>query len=356
MMSIRWRLSWIGGLVAACSFFLIPRDIDERVYDPDSGQLQASTVRRVPISLGLDLRGGVHLALEVDESMVEVVDCRDAIRRAERVVRTRLNEFGTSDPVIQVVGDCRLVVELPGISDPERARSIVQRTAFLEFRITDSEERLRRALPAIDAALGDDGRLSTLLLPGQVPGEFLVPADRAPVVDSLFALAEVRRLVPRGLELKWASQSVSFSGASYRPLYAVESRAIITGAELEQAVAGRDPMTNVAQVRFDLSRSGGRKFAEATERNIGNHLAILLDGRVEGQPPGIRERIASSGRIELGGRSLQEANDLALILRAGALPVPLTVVRSAPSARPSATTRSGQACRRRRSLSPSCCS
>ncbi|MEX1184878.1 MAG: protein translocase subunit SecD [Gemmatimonadota bacterium] len=324
MMSIRRRLIWIGGLVAASVFFLVPRDVEQ-----------------FPIDLGLDLRGGIHLALEVDESNGRVTDCRDAIQRAERIVRARINEFGTSEPVVQIVGDCRLIVELPGITDPERARSIVGRTAFLEFRITDSEEQFRRALPAIDVALRSTNRdtaqatvlssaapgtLSALLLPGQIPGEFLVAEERIAVVERLIATSEVQRLMPRGLDLKWGAQLLSYGGESYRPLLAVESRPIITGEELQQARAGRDPMTNATEVQFELTRTGGRTFAEATGNNIGNHLAILLDGRVEGQPAVIIDRIASSGRISLGGRSLEEANDLALILRAGALPAPLTVV------------------------------
>jgi protein-export membrane protein SecD/preprotein translocase SecF subunit len=336
--SLRWRLIVIVGLAAACIFALVPRDVEQRVYDAASGQMRKTTVRKMPISLGLDLRGGIHLALEVDESNGPVADCADTIRRAEHIVRTRIDEFGTTDPVVQVVGDCRLIVELPAINDPDRAKAIVQRSAFLEFRITDSQDRFRQALPAMDAALrradttainsapGREGLLVTLLQPSQVPGEFLVLEERVAMATSLIARPEVQRLIPRGLELRWGAQTLSFAGDSYRPLYAVDAEPIITGEELQEATAGRDPMTNATEVRFELTRNGGRKFAEATGRNVGKHLAILLDGRVEGQPPVIRDRIASSGRIELGGRSLEEANDLALSLRAGALPAPLHVV------------------------------
>ncbi|MFW6201498.1 MAG: protein translocase subunit SecD, partial [Gemmatimonadota bacterium] len=330
MKRIRWRLVAICGLVAASLFSLIPRDVERRAYDPASGQVRETTVRRVPIDLGLDLRGGIHLALEVDRSRAEVADCADAIRRAERVVRTRVDEFGTSDAVVQVVGDCRLIVELPGVTDPERARSIVQRTAFLEFRLTDPDDRFGRALRAIDEAIaGSDptAALASLLRRGRVPGEFFVPEARADDVERLLARPEVERHIPRGLELMWGSRTLSLGdGEPYRPLYAVDARAIITGDELQRAVAARDPMTGAAEVQFELNRTGARRFADATSRNIGNHLAIVLDGRVEGRPPVIRDRIASSGRIELGGRSLEEANDLALVLRAGALPVPLEVV------------------------------
>jgi len=365
MNSIRWRVITILALVAASAFALVPRNVMQRIYDSSTGQMRDTTIRRVPINMGLDLRGGVHLALEVDESRGVVADCADAIRRAERVVRTRIDEFGTSEPVVQIAGNCRLVVELPGETDPARARSIVERTAFLEFRITDAKEQFRLALPAIDAALrragvagtdargatpradvvsgllgpdsaratadstafaGRDGVLSSFLTAGRVPGEFFVAEDDVATVERLIARPEAQQLVPRGLELRWGTVVSPQGAPAYRALYALQSRAIITGEELQKAVAGRDPMSNAAEVQFELTRGGGRKFGEATGRNIGNHLAILLDGRVQGEPPVIRDRITSSGRIEMGGKSLEEANDLALVLRAGALPAPLHVV------------------------------
>src|SRR5688500_15597346 len=157
MNSIKWRAITIAALILASVFALMPRSVNQRVYDSRTGQMRDTTIRRVPIKMGLDLRGGVHLALEVDPSRGAVGDCADAIRRAERVVRTRINEFGTTEPVVQVAGNCRLIVELPGETDPARAKSIVARTAFLEFRITDAKEQFRLALPSIDAALRRDG-------------------------------------------------------------------------------------------------------------------------------------------------------------------------------------------------------
>jgi preprotein translocase subunit SecD len=109
-------------------------------------------------------------------------------------------------------------------------------------------------------------------------------------------------------------------------VYAVEARPIITGEELTKATARRDQITNQSVVEFTLSRRGGRKFAEETGRHINDYMAIILDGRVQGQPPVIRGQIATHGQIELGTKPLQEASDLALVLRAGALPAPLTIV------------------------------
>jgi preprotein translocase subunit SecD len=359
MGKIRQRLLGIGILVVLSIVALIPRNVTMRVPDAVTGRMKDTTVRRVPIKLGLDLQGGIHLALEVDESKGPVPDCADAIQRAEKVVRTRIDEFGTTEPVVQIQGRCRLIVELAGEKDPARAKGVIQRTAFLEFRITDMKNTFRDALPAIDAALrragmksrttapsavtqlfGDTskaqredtadanapGVLSSLLFQGQLPGEFLVPEEQWPLVDSLVARPDVRAAMPRGIELRWGAASESRGARAFRALYAVDSRPIITGEELVKANARRDQVTNQSIVTFQLSRRGGRKFGQETARHVGDYMAIILDGRVQGQPPVIRSQISTNGQIELGAKPLQEASDLALVLRAGALPAPLTIV------------------------------
>ena len=369
--TIRSRLLAVGILLALSIWALIPTNVTQRVRDPATGRMKDTTVRRVPINLGLDLQGGIHLALEVDQSKGPVPDCADAIQRAARVVRTRIDEFGTTEPVVQIQGRCRLIVELAGEKDPGRAKGIIQRTAFLEFRITDMQNKFRDALPEIDKALrlagvkpagqagaaatvtqlfGKDttkakaktpkgkpapkdtseanapGALSSLLFQGQLPGEYLVPEENVPVAESLLARPEVQRLVPRGIELKWGTEVLSRAGRSYRTLYAVEDRPIITGEELQDAKALRDPLTNQSVVTFTLSRRGGRIFERETGRHVNDYMAIILDGRVVGQPPVIKSQIGQRGQIELGAKPLQDAQDLALVLKAGALPAPLTII------------------------------
>jgi preprotein translocase subunit SecD len=360
MSTIRGRLILIGCLILGSILALVPRNVIQRVRDPATGRMKDTTVRQVPINLGLDLQGGIHLALEVDESKGPVPDCADAIQRAERVVRTRIDEFGTTEPVVQIIGRCRLIVELAGEKDPARAKGVIQRTAFLEFRITDMRNQFRDALPQIDAALrragvtsraeapsavaqlfGPDtskaardsaaeanrpGALSALLFQGQLPGEFLVPEEQQPLADSLIQRPEVRALIPRGLDLRWGAESISRGARSFRALYAVDARPIITGEELQKAVARRDQVTNQSVVEFQLSRRGGRVFSQETGRHVKDYMAIILDGRVQGQPPIINSQIGSRGVIELGSKPLQEAADLALVLKAGALPVPLAIV------------------------------
>ena len=362
--TIRNRLIVIALLVLGSIVSLVPRDVTIRERGPD-GRMRDTTIKRVPIKRGLDLLGGIHLALELDESRGPVADRSGALDRALTVIRSRVDEFGVAEPLIQRVGDDRIVVELAGITDPGRATQIVQRSAFLEWRITDMQNLFRDALPTIDAALvragvsvggggvpqapaleqllgGDSaaeaggadsaaaldqpGPLSTRLYQGGMPGEFLVPEEEFLLVDSLIRLPEVERAMPRGRELVWAAEPISQGARSYRPLYSVDRRAVLTGTELQDARATIDPGTNQAIVLFDLTRSGGRRFRQDTRRHVGDFMAIMLDGRVFRQPPVIRSEIGRSGQIELGNTSLQEAQDLALVLRAGALPAPLVIV------------------------------
>jgi preprotein translocase subunit SecD len=366
--SIRNRLIVIGLLVAASIFTLIPRTITVRVRG-DDGIMHDKEEKKVPLKYGLDLQGGMHLALELDQSKQVSSDPKRDLDLALTVLRKRIDEFGVTEPLIQKVGDDRIVVELAGVTEPDRAKAIVQRTAFLEFKITDKTGALEKALPAMDRTLrglgitsvdtgaakqpsavqqllgadtakkGADtaaavpgGVLESLIQPAaaiagsQVPGEYVVPETAFPRVDSLINLPDVQRLLPRGVTLRWAAAPTSIGVQSYRYLYALDDKSIVTGSSLVDARAQLDPLTNGPIVTFELDRAGGRKFGEETGRHVGDYMAIILDGRVQGRPPVIQSRIGRNGQITLGGKGLQEAQDLALTLKAGALPIPLKIV------------------------------
>ena len=366
--SIRNRLIVIGLLVAASIFTLIPRTITVRVRG-DDGIMHDKEEKKVPLKYGLDLQGGMHLALELDQSKQISSDPKRDLDLALTVLRKRIDEFGVTEPLIQKVGDNRIVVELAGVTEPDRAKAIVQRTAFLEFKITDKTGALEKALPAMDRTLrglgitsvdtgaakqpsavqqllgadtakkGADtaaavpgGVLESLIQPAaaiagsQVPGEYVVPETAFPRVDSLINLPDVQRLLPRGVTLRWAAAPTSIGVQSYRYLYALDDKSIVTGSSLVDARAQLDPLTNGPIVTFELDRAGGRKFGEETGRHVGDYMAIILDGRVQGRPPVIQSRIGRNGQITLGGKGLQEAQDLALTLKAGALPIPLKIV------------------------------
>src|SRR3954470_7017276 len=386
--SIRSRLLLIGLLVVASVYFLFPRKLTIREPGPN-GVMHDVEVTRVPLKRGLDLQGGMHLALELDQSKQVSADPKKDLDLALTVLRKRIDEFGVEEPLVQKVGDNRIVVELAGITDPARAKGIVQRSAFLEFKITNETGALEKALPAMDRTLkslgikgqaqpekpsavqqllgGDTsgaatkdstrpdtsrksksrkdtaardsaaqdttpvpgGVLSGLIQPagpGGVPGEYAVPETAFPRVDSLINLPAVARQLPRGVVLRWSAAPTSVGVQPVRFLYALEDKSIVTGANLVNAQAQLDPLTNGPIVTFELDRAGGRRFGDETGKHVGDYMAILLDARVQGRPPVIQSRIGRNGQITLGGKSLQEAQDLALTLKAGALPIPLKIV------------------------------
>jgi len=364
--SIRNRLLVIGFLVALSVYSLFPREITIRTRGAD-GAMRDTTETRVPLKLGLDLQGGMHLGLELDQSVRVSSNVPRDVDLALTVLRKRIDEFGVQEPVVQKVGNERIVVELAGIRDPQRAMDIVQKAAFLEFRITDKTQAFDKALPAMDRALqalgvsagageakpsavqqllgGDTtkkagadstplagGVLSDLVKPGSqagsgVPGEYFVPEAAFPRVDSMFRIPDVARALPRGTEILWGAAPVSVGVQPYRFFYVVDAKPIITGRNLVNATAQFDQLTNGPVVHFELDRAGARQFGAATQQHIGDFMAIVLDGRVQGPPPVIQSRIDRNGQITMGGgKTIQQAQDLALTLRAGALPVPLKIV------------------------------
>ena len=335
-----------------------------------------------PIKLGLDLQGGMHLVLEVDDSLQTMTpEARaQAIDQVERIVRSRIDELGVEEPLIQKSGSERLIVELAGISDQERARGIVQQAAFLEFKLVRPLSEMDAALPRVDraivTALGVDslralGRavedrpsetadveallfggdtatatdeeaaaqedealedeapnlrpFTSLLSLSGAEGIYLVPIEDVEQADAFLDMPEVQRALPRDIRLHWGEEPVTSGARQFRELYVLEDEPFMTGDRLEDAIAARDPQFNEAQVQFELNRLGGREFSRFTSQHVGDFLAIVLDGEVVSAPV-IQDRIGARGQINLGNSPMEEASDLALVLRAGALPVPLRIM------------------------------
>ncbi len=373
--SVRWRLIWIGVLLAMCAWALVPKEneLGERVS---------------PLNLGLDLQGGMHLAVEIvdpDGTLTEDTQA-DAVERTLTTIRNRIDQFGVREPTIQRVGD-RIVVELAGAFDPDRAKAIVAQTAFMEFKIVTDGQSFVQALERIDAAIVNEvgvenldtspldtapevdlGQilgatedsaaidslpaevpsgetaaesaetgvvpdpatlrvLTALLSPGRIPGEFLVTSQDQPMVEGWLELESVQQLIPRNVTLHWGAEDIGAGGNAYTPLYVLELEPLITGDLLEDAgPATRDPTFNQPIVPFQTTRRGARVFERGTARNINNNMAIVLDNRVQSYAV-IRSVLSRRAQIELTpGSSFQEAQDLALVLRAGALPMPIEIV------------------------------
>jgi preprotein translocase subunit SecD len=392
MSNLKYRLLVIVALVAASLWALFPRTVVERVNR--NGVLVSDTVRRVPLRRGLDLQGGMHLALEIDDSKGAVQNESEALDRAIRVVRNRIDELGVAEPVVQKSGTDRIIVELPGVDDPERAQRVIERAAFLEFQITDETQALERSLPRLDAiaaahlakaapgrpaapaagaapaaapaltellrgaadsgsradtarrdttkgdtagrdtarAAGRDnatrGVFSQAVSPGQLPGQYIVSDADYARLRTVTDLPEARAALPPGKVMRWGADSIvdAASGRVFRALYVLDARPIITGESLVDARPQSDPVEGT-KVDFQLSREGGRRFETETARHIKDIMAVVLDQRVITAPQ-IQSAIRTNGQITLGGGALQEAQDLAIVLRAGALPAPLRVAET----------------------------
>jgi len=380
MSAIRSRLIWIGFLVALSAYTLFPRNVTIRIPDRNTGAMRDTVLRHIPLKLGLDLQGGMYIALEVDETKGVVVNKSEAIDRALTVVRNRIDQFGVAEPVVQKVGSDRIVVELPGESDRQRAEDLVRSSAFLQFQITDKTQALERVMPRLDqiirergpalgaapagkgadsagkgalglfttpadtgkGAKGKDGKpaadtgflassggaFSKLVQPGQMPGEYIVAIADVPTMQRYLDDAAVQAALPPGKAVHWGvSDDTPGVPPTFTRLYVVDSRPIITGEYLTDAKPGNDPIEG-NKVDFTLNNEGGRRFKEETSRHVGDYMAIVLDDRVMGQPPVIQSAIGTRGQITMRSSPLQKVQDLALVLRAGALPVPLKVVES----------------------------
>ena len=389
MSNLRIRIAIVLALIGLSAWALWPRKVTEarlskqtgEVLLDSLGQTKLDTVWRIPIKEGLDLQGGIHMALEVNQDHGTVPNVSDAIDRALTVVRTRIDQFGVSEPVVQKAGNDRIIVELPGVSDPQRAHDIVSQSAFLQFQITDKTQALDKAIPRIDAALktakianvsgaaagpGADssqpgikglfsapndttkkaksgakkdstsdssalansltgGAFSKLVQQGQMAGEYYVAKTDVPAINRYLAVPEVQSALPPGKVIRWSSDTSVLGGRVYRAFYVVDARPIITGEYLIDAKPASDPVEGT-KVEFTLNREGGRRFQTETARHVKDYMAIVLDTLVMGRPPIIESAIGTRGQITMGGRDLQAAQDLALVLRAGALPVPLKIV------------------------------
>jgi preprotein translocase subunit SecD len=308
------------------------------------------------VTLGLDLKGGTYLALEVDESRSRLTPEQraDAIDRALKVVRIRVEGLGLSEPIVQKAGDDRIEVHLAGLKNTASAKNVVQKAAFLEFQIVRGEQ-LQAVLPRIeraivtampneargtaaptpvggvfqqgaqkDSAAGVGKPFESKLAQAGSQGQFLVANRDTAAMARYLALPGVQQALPRGTEIVWGVPSAE-EREGFRSLWLLERQPLITGESLESAVAATDPQFGRPIVNFELNRRAGRTFGRETGRNIGKQMAIVLDEQVYTAPV-IRGQISRNGQIELGQSTLEEAADLALVLRAGALPAPLRVV------------------------------
>ncbi len=303
----------------------------------------------------------------------------ESVDRALEILRNRVDEFGVSEPIIQKQGDRRIIVELAGVTNPTRVRNLIGRTALLEFKLLEDNvvtskvaERINQFIqskisPSDTAATSEDttkakgkeeaqsldqmfgsdtavaqkgvtakkDSLAHLFEPGlfylnpRDKQTFLVPVDKQNKFRRILELPQVKRIIAEeapGAEFLWGSKPVY--GGKYIPLYLVRKNVELSGNTIKDAYPQRstDPSSyGQYEVSLTLNDAGARTFARVTGANIGKRLAIVLDNKVF-LAPTIQVKI-NSGRARITGLdNIEEAQDLSIVLKAGALPAPVKII------------------------------
>jgi preprotein translocase subunit SecD len=224
-------------------------------------------LKKLSLRLGLDLQGGSQLVYEADVSQVKDEDKAESVQGARDVIERRVNAFGVSEPVVQLQGDKRIIVELPGVTDVNKAVEDIGKTPFLEFREQNPDPQ---AAAALAAATPDDPN---------------------------------------------AALMAQFSATG------------LTGAQFERADVQFD-QTGSPSILLTFNAEGSKLFAEITKRNIGKPVAIFLDNELLSAPT-VQSEITSGQATITGQFMVEEAKELRKNLNAGALPVPVSLVSQA---------------------------
>ena len=355
-------------------------------------------LHRKALKLGLDLRGGMHLVLEVDDSQLKSDEKKDVLDRALEIVRNRVDQFGVSEPTIQKEGTKRIIVQLPGLQDPERAKRLLGQTAMLEWRLIRKQEEVAAVLRKLDqtfkqiagdslvevsplkaeslgvvpdtaaakkgaakakkeetppklSPFGTEATGESLLatarpgeeLPLNVPLEtvdktkpftsllmsfyrdwILVREENVPLVRRMLARPEAQQAIPKDSEFMWFDEWMNVQeGGRGKPLMLVAKDVFVSGANLVSAEPQPNPQAPTQlSVNFLFNRKGARELSRFTGENVGRFTAIILDGKIKSFPV-IRSKIPDGRGVIEGSFTDTEARDLAIVLRAGALPAPM---------------------------------
>lgn len=335
------------------------------------------------MNLGLDLAGGTHIVVEIDRSKLDESTGRDVLDRSLEIIRNRVDQYGLSEPVITKSGDNRIVADLAGMGADD-ARRLIGATAMLEFKLVAEPEEIRATLNRLDAFLlkrqkasGEPvaataprartavedvfGRVVTdsasdesvaisdeaaaedsAALADSDPGAYPFSSNLLPVgrdigvlsenvekVRRILADREVQQTIPSKYQFLWSRDETTLNnGQKIRVLYVLKRRAEMTGktiadATFQHAQGGLN--AGEMEVGLTFKDIGPKEFARITGANVGKQLAIVLDSVVYSAPV-IQGRIPNGRASITGLGSVTEAKQLAVVLRAGALPVPMNIV------------------------------
>lgn len=382
-----------------------------KYYDENATKIVDAKLKR--IKLGLDLQGGMHVVLEVnvikmlqdmaknkDQTFNEIMqqvsaqakttdadpldilqqqfeqrgirlsryygDIRDdnakvmsylrdqtksAVDRAMEIVRNRVDQYGVSEPSIQKQGNSRIVVELPGVSNENEVRQLLQGTALLEFKLLKPTDVVVKVFQGIDNVLAgkvdtssaaqDTTSSDTTMTPEQFAkkhpffavvrvnpqtGDAYVAENDRDKLERMLLRPDVQRVIPSDFQFLFSAKpQIVAQGVKYYELFVVKKDPELTGSVVTNAQAQIDPTTNSPIVTMQMNSEGSREWARITGANIGKRIAIVLDNAVYSAPV-VRSKITGGNSQIEGMGSVEEANLLAIVLRAGALPAPVDIV------------------------------
>jgi len=360
---IIWRLGIIGVMVVVAIIFFLPNTPLFKNM-PDWWQ---KNMPNKGIILGLDLQGGLHLVFEVEgDKAVEIaaeriastlngvferkkinasakndglfvtvtpagMDVRKAVEdtypalslvesssmlrytlakkeqqnikdtatdQVLEIIRNRIDQFGVSEPTIIRQDENEIVVQLPGVKDPKRAVEIIGKTAQLEFKLVDDEAPVAASLPAS-----------------------ILPGEEAQLME------KVKDKLPEGDEILFQRVTNKETGIVTRRPFVLKKQTLLTGDLLTEAKVNIDQRFNEPYVGITFNGTGAKIFEDITGQNVKKRLAIILDGNVYSAPV-IQEKISGGNAQITGSFSMDEARDLAIVLRAGALPAPVKILQN----------------------------
>ena len=331
-----------------------------------------------------------------EDSIIKMLrkEAKDAIDRSLHILRNRVDQFGVSEPNIQKQGSHRIVIELPGIKDIDRAKALIGKTALLEFkllkeqdittqvlrRINEELKRIRKGKKgteqevkqktekqktpspeekkiiraedlfgtSLDTAQIDTSAQDTtgLMVDQEIfeenpffallrdmrsyGGEIAVPEKNVYAVNKILNMPEIQKVIPPDAQFLWSGKPVKIGDFSYYELFFVKKEPELTGKYLTDADVQNGGGSSLASagkpvVTMKMNSEGAKIFARVTGANVGRRLAIVLDNKVYSAPR-INTKIPHGNAIIEGMADMKEAKDLAIVLRAGALPAPVKII------------------------------
>lgn len=379
----RGQLTWIIAIILAVLVSVVLLYPSLEFYSQDQELLKREnpskyySLKSKALRLGLDLQGGVHMVLQVKDPRGGEISGSIQDQVLEKI-RIRVDKYGIAEPEIVKSGIDQIIVDLPGYTDIDTAKTLIGSTAQLRFHLLRSPEECEALILAIDSVLAkklalddetsEDETEETALVDkidsteqamADLFGEDMADTSLADMsfedfekkrpfsalldrwtgsswditmenfhnAQKYLEMPEVQEKIPANYILTWGTRPRKSGDREFQSLFILNKNIEMTGESLVGAQEGYDPMRRPV-VNFEFDSKGARKFAALTGKHIGDLLAIVIDGRVESAPE-IQSRISQKGQITMGGdATISEAYLLAILLKAGSLPADIEILQS----------------------------